>query len=563
MITSERKVSSAVEGARSRLQEHLYKLVIAVLTTAIGLLVLVSLHELIGAVIVGAGLGMASERITGMIPLLVQLSGRYQILRTTGAYAGEFDEAHNGRLICNLLDSVFRATNADADHFVPESKTRQFEDERVGLRIIGVTLQSLLGRNGVLTTRMLEPNARTVRTRILIINPVSTQAIVRAVAESSELYPHTMNIEPYRLLLEHTLETHRRSVLFTHFEEVANNVRSLRKFNERLNVECRVYTLSSFVFSIWTADECVLENLVLKENRSGTQRISGQLPLVAYRKGRVHEAVRANFDFIWDTLSIPLDHFDIDLECRGFLGNILPILLGLQRQYWEKQYSERRLSKTDDWSTEIIATIETMSGKRSVLDLGCGDGGGGAIKIAEYCVSRQISFVGVDIAHNAVEQFRASLGCASEFVSLEAEDMHAFLFKSQAEHFDIIYANISLIYMPHARAKEIARQVYRCLKPGGVFRAKVFSTRYFDIPKSKRPLDCADFDRFPVAEDLRVIIRGPRTGEVRRFYESPGELIAELTGDGESGGFFGHGTCTAGSSGEVGQVIEIVATKEL
>jgi ubiquinone/menaquinone biosynthesis C-methylase UbiE len=544
-------------------------LLVGCLFAVTGFLIVVLGWPQAGFVLVGSGATLVGK---WLVPFAKRRLREFRLLRTSGAYDGAFDPKHDGDLVSGIIESAIRqyrrslSGSSPAQSSPPTQSHPTQPSSSNTLRIMGTTLHSLLGYNGLLADRFKELEKEDARfqqipIRVLIANPISTMAVVRSIAESIYRYPDERDDEPYQLLLRHTEAEHVNCLMYKNSCEVMEHILRLRS-RGWTNLQCRVFNTSSSVFSIWTNRKCVLENLVLKENRDNDGKISGELPLIAYKPGRVHSAVKADFDFVWDTLSIPLEHFDLNLERSGYLTSVLPLLLGLQRRYWENAYSQDRKSKTEDWSPQIINDHLLNCKGKYILDLGCGDGGGGALEIARYCSEHGHHFHAVDISSNAIKRFREKLGDASKRVELHSEDMHMFLMHQKDEDFDLIYANISLIYMPRARAKEIIRQIHRCLRNGGVFIARVFSSKYFEIPSEKERVDESSFSRFPVAEDLRVISKGSRIGEIRRFYLDEADVRAELL-DEPGRAAFKEVHCSVSTCGPHNQTFHIQARKDV
>jgi len=94
----------------------------------------------------------------------------------------------------------------------------------------------------------------------------------------------------------------------------------------------------------------------------------------------------------------------------------------------------------------------------SVLDLCCGSG-----QATQFLVERSPKVVGLDASPRSLQRAQANVPSAT-FVEGWAEQMPL-----ENETFDIVHTSAALHEMQPEQLKQIVAEVYRVLKPGGVF----------------------------------------------------------------------------------------------
>ena len=120
---------------------------------------------------------------------------------------------------------------------------------------------------------------------------------------------------------------------------------------------------------------------------------------------------------------------------------------------------------------------------RSVLDLGCGSGSD-TLELARL----GFDVTGTDISFTGVRDARSralTAGLPARFVQHDAAEPLSFA----DSRFDAVISNLTLHMFPEALAGDIAREVERCVRPGGLFLFHVNSTA--DIPyrlKQQKPV---------------------------------------------------------------------------
>lgn len=194
--------------------------------------------------------------------------------------------------------SGIRDAHFDQDHsgkIVSKSLTKSLYSDSQRLWIMGTTLHSLLGDNGLLL-RMLEDkdyslakqlSAHDRKIRLLILNPYSMPGIVRSISESA---PFDLLASPIERLMSH-LEGHAQHRLYVDFGQA---IRNIKKVNKKYDIlECRLYSCVDPFFSA-IGDRCVIsEALMLSDSNKPNEKLSGKMPLFYYNGGAVANAIQS------------------------------------------------------------------------------------------------------------------------------------------------------------------------------------------------------------------------------------------------------------------------------
>jgi demethylmenaquinone methyltransferase/2-methoxy-6-polyprenyl-1,4-benzoquinol methylase len=98
------------------------------------------------------------------------------------------------------------------------------------------------------------------------------------------------------------------------------------------------------------------------------------------------------------------------------------------------------------------------SGAPAVLDLCCGSG-----QATQFLIERSPHVVGLDASPRSLQRAKANVPTAT-FVEAWAEAM-----PFEDNHFDVVHTSAALHEMRSEQLQQIAAEVYRVLKPGGVF----------------------------------------------------------------------------------------------
>jgi SAM-dependent methyltransferase len=416
------------------------------------------------------------------------------------------------------------------------------------IKVKGVTLNLVFGNTGLLQDLMEDKKLKNPggkKIQALLLNPYSMNAITRSIQESRPFDAKEAN--PVDAICKQTLKKHKTDILYKDFCITVDNIRDLMGNTDvhKLTIECRIYSTFEPSFLIIDDEQAISENLILgrKENDK-VGKLYGILPHLIYTKGDIKKSLENHFDYIWQYDSVPLEDFHENVEEKNYEINRLFLLYNVQKNIWNREWEQddqapgRSLSSVYDTLYQVYKEeLYPNFTPRRILDLGCGDGGGGSMRILKDYPDAKITFN--DISDKAIGHFiqnakndRLDYSNAN-WVAL---DMLTFLNHSQPDYYALIYANFSIIYMTKIKAIEIFRQIFICLQKGGVFMLSVWTNHYFDMPigehgtKGHRPP--YEFMRIPMTEDLQVLVGGSeddkRLGEIRRFYRGIDELIEEF-----------------------------------
>ena len=468
----------------------------------------------IGFVLVGVAAPLAINAfVWGLRHASRFLSNIYvpiELRKRTGFRDGQYDRGHDGKLITRFLHAALR----------------QVERDQQDLLLVGTTLQSLFGSAGLFSDanfvddldNLMATNRSIKKIRVLIINPYCQQAIIRSLSESQ---PFGFEEKPpYQRILDHSAQLHESSELVRGF---SSTLRFLSDGKYQNLFEARVYSCCGPYFGAIIDDQAFYEELVFASSTQPSKKLSGRMPVIRYDRGESASAIAEHFEFVWQTVSIPLADFDAQVERSYFAISQFQILLNLQRTYWEDRW-RRDIDREEPRTLFDVDATEHLEGMVApiILDLGCGSGGGGSMSLAEECSRLNGEITAVDFSAAALRRYEARMS-SGVAVNFEPNDILSVLRQTDENSVDLVYANYSIIYMTMSRASEIYKEVFRVIKPGGVFLASVFNNQYFDRETMR-----LRFETIPAVEDLRVIVSSGREGEIRRFYKTVRELFDEL-----------------------------------
>lgn len=136
----------------------------------------------------------------------------------------------------------------------------------------------------------------------------------------------------------------------------------------------------------------------------------------------------------------------------------------IQKEEWEKKYSTEDYFRDSPSSLAQLVDklIIDLLGKR-IIELGCGQG-----QDAIFFGNKGAIVTALDFSQKAVESTRSRInkeGLNNSVSAMNADISSGLDFPQ--EHFDIIFANLSLHYFDDKTTKSIFDEVYRVLKPNG------------------------------------------------------------------------------------------------
>jgi SAM-dependent methyltransferase len=415
------------------------------------------------------------------------------------------------------------------------------------IKIKGVTLGLTFADGGILQ-ELLEKgkliNPDTKKIQALLLNPYSMNAITRSIQESRPFRRPT-HPDPVKEICQHSLDRHKDNLLHEDFMHTVRNIRNLIRYSgaHKIEVECRIYSALSPSFLLISDRRAITENLILSPKKNAEQqKLYGALPHLVYGKGEIKDSLESHFDYMWNYDSVPLEDFHLEVEEKYFEINRLFLLYRLQAEIWERQWKNEARSRDSEHHelyTDYKAKLPQGFSPKRILDLGCGDGGGGSLEILRDYPNAAFDFV--DIAPTAIEFLKAGIAKQDSEdevnyrFSVHTCDMLTFLNRCKPLQYSLVYANFSIIYMTKIKAIEVYRRVFSRLRGGGVFMLSLYTPGYFDMEpgqhgkRGEKPDH--EFVRIPMTEDLRVLTGGSeplRYGEIRRFYRNYEELLEEF-----------------------------------
>lgn len=141
---------------------------------------------------------------------------------------------------------------------------------------------------------------------------------------------------------------------------------------------------------------------------------------------------------------------------------------GLQERHYEQPY-HWMLRRNDKGLYELRSKtvkklLEPLKGKK-ILDVGCGDG-----KFTS-ALARETETIGIDFSENAI-RFAKCLVPEASFLVMNATQM-----EFPDANFDVVTCLDVIEHLPGHRVKKVIDEIYRVLKPEGVFIISVPSKR--------------------------------------------------------------------------------------
>lgn len=145
-----------------------------------------------------------------------------------------------------------------------------------------------------------------------------------------------------------------------------------------------------------------------------------------------------------------------------------------EKQLVESGYdrmAEQYLATKDVEEPTTLAALEklasTLPTEATVLDLGCGAG----VPVTRW-LARRFAVTGADVSGRQLELARNNAPGAT-FIKADMTELNF-----PPETFDAIVAFHSIIHVPRTRHRALLNDVYRWLKPGGIFLATLALTEW-------------------------------------------------------------------------------------
>jgi len=134
--------------------------------------------------------------------------------------------------------------------------------------------------------------------------------------------------------------------------------------------------------------------------------------------------------------------------------------------------AEKYLATKDPDDPLALAALEDLASLlpsgAAVLDLGCGAG----VPVTRWLADRTFAVTGVDVSARQLELARKNVP-AGTFLKADMTEL-AFA----PESFDAAVAFHSIIHVPRAEQPALLENIYRWLRPGGVFLATMTVSNY-------------------------------------------------------------------------------------
>lgn len=134
---------------------------------------------------------------------------------------------------------------------------------------------------------------------------------------------------------------------------------------------------------------------------------------------------------------------------------------------------------------------------KKILDIGCGAGGIDCLLINEYGAAK---VTGIDVENSVLEAARTRLQEAGISDRAELFQVEPGPLDFANATFDVVFSKDSIVHIPGKH--ELARDVYRVLKPGGVFVASDWLISHDGEPSS-------DMRTYLISEDLDFGMASP------------------------------------------------------
>ncbi len=159
-----------------------------------------------------------------------------------------------------------------------------------------------------------------------------------------------------------------------------------------------------------------------------------------------------------------------------------------------------------------------LTGKR-VLDIGCGTG---AITVSLHSDHGAVHVTGIDVEDPVCTEAKAGVDAAGLSDHIEIRKVTPGPFPFEDNSFDVVFSKDSIVHIPDKEA--LAKEVFRILRPGGVFAASdwLISHDGPPSPEMARYIALEDID-FNMASPARYVRALEQAGfeDVRTVNRNP------------------------------------------
>ncbi len=197
--------------------------------------------------------------------------------------------------------------------------------------------------------------------------------------------------------------------------------------------------------------------------KTGKSSLSIQFVRVPYDINKEIELAKKNN-------SISIENYILELTTAIYRRNKKK--LENSKEYWDKGYWEKNIqdNKTDflkdNWMEKYISEIEKVEDKKAI-DLGCGLG-----QDTKWLLDKGFDVLSCDISSIALEKLKELIP-NSKTMQLDVKEKLPF----EDNSIGLIDANLSIHYFDMKNTISIFNEIYRVLKPNGLFIGRVNSDK--------------------------------------------------------------------------------------
>jgi len=142
--------------------------------------------------------------------------------------------------------------------------------------------------------------------------------------------------------------------------------------------------------------------------------------------------------------------------------------------YWKNKWSSRPQEPANSFAVNSYKLIKVKN-KKSILDLGCGDG-----RDSLYFFNKGLKVTAVDFSPSGIKKLQSQ----NLKINCVLSDIRKIKFPKNS--FDVIYAHLSLHYFDDKNTTKIFDNLYQILKNGGLLFIKCKSTDDVLFGKGKK-----------------------------------------------------------------------------